>query len=227
MKLTSVLVILAVMCSLAGCQGPTAGADLAAGRENPPGTGEVLVVLMAGWTQGAWSMERIDLEMVRQLAASLPNHRVSVHHRLPGLLPIGDSELFLAIEYEAWKQRKDTAAGRYDKFVAVGHSSGATAIYNLLRNGDFKNGPHMPAFLGLVDMVLPVGSHDLNGRIPTGGGGRTDVVHYYSAGTQRVGGIRNVAVGGADHFSIVSSERVARGLAADAAAACQQDLLRP
>jgi hypothetical protein len=129
--------------------------------------------------------------------------------------------LFLGIEYEAWKQKKNTRAGRYNEFIAVGHSSGATAIYNLLRNGTFKNGRNAPAFLGLVDMVLPIGPHDLTGKITRDGARQTEIVHYHLTTTDRIGGIKNVPVGG-DHFSIVSSGRVVRGIALGAVRACHR-----
>jgi len=166
-------------------------------------------------------MKRIEREMVRKISASLPNHRVTVKRRLLGLLPEGDSELFLSLEYEGWKNRKKTAAGSQDQFVAIGHSSGATAIYSLLRNKTFKGGDFAPTFLGLIDMALPVGPHDLTGYIPGDGTQKTGIVHYHIRGTPRINGIRNIPVGG-DHFSIVRSGAVTQGLATSAAHSCVQ-----
>jgi hypothetical protein len=181
---------------------------------------------MAGWTQTADTMAAIEQTMVRRLNAGFPNHRVTIKRRLLGLLPEGDSELFLSLEYEAWKQKKNTPAGQNDVFLAVGHSSGATAIYSLLRNGTFKDGPEAPAFLGLVDMVLPVGPHDLTGKTPRNGARRTVIVHYHLPETESIRGIQNVLVGG-DHFSIVNSGSVLHGLAAGAVGACRQDTTAP
>ena len=153
------------------------------------------------------------------------NCRITVKRRLLGLLPEGDSELFLALEYEAWKQKKKTTAGQRNQFVAVGHSSGATAIYSLLRNGTFQNGPNAPAFLGLVDMNLPLGPHDLTGKTPRDGARRTIIVHYHTSGTDRIKGIRNIGVG-TDHFSVVNSRTVTQGLSAAAANACLQNSIQ-
>jgi hypothetical protein len=188
---------------------------------NRPVEAEVVLVSMAGWTQTADTMKRIEREMVRQLSARLPNHRVKVKRRLLGLLPEGDSELFLALAYEGWKNRKKTAAGSQDQFVAIGHSSGATAIYSLLRNKTFKSGRFAPSFLGLIDMSLPIGPHDLTGYIPDDGSQKTGIVHYHTRRTPRIGGIRNMPVSG-DHFSIIRSRAVAQGLARSAANSCVQ-----
>ncbi|MCK5114839.1 MAG: hypothetical protein KAR11_08780, partial [Phycisphaerae bacterium] len=49
------------------------------------------------------------------------------------------------------------------------------------------------------------------------------IVHYHISGTDRIKGIRNIGVG-ADHFSVVNSLTVTRGLAAEAANACLQNL---
>ena len=183
--------------------------------------GEVILVSMAGWTQSAGTMKRIEREMVQKISASLPNHRIKVKRRLLGLLPEGDSELFLALEYEGWKNRKKTVAGSRDQFVAIGHSSGATAIYSLLRNKTFKSGKFAPTFLGLIDMSLPLGRHDLTGYIPDDGTQKTGIVHYHIRRTPRINGIRNMPVSGS-HFSIVRSGAVAQGLARSASSNCAQ-----
>ncbi len=221
MKRTTKAVIFAVICGLAGCDAQGTNQRLAHRREAP----EVILVSMAGWTQTAETMGRIERKMVQQISASLPNHRITVKRRLLGLLPEGDSELFLGLEYEGWKQKKKTTAGRHNQFVAVGNSSGATAIYSLLRNGTFKNGPYAPAFLGLVDMSLPLGPHDLTGKTPHDGARRTTILHYHISGTDRIKGIRNIAVG-ADHFSVVNSRTVTQGLATAAANACLQNSIQ-
>jgi len=225
MKRITKVVIFTVICSLGGCDAQDANQNPAHRREASPESPEVILVSMAGWTQTAETMGRIERAMVRQISAVLPNYRITVKRRLLGLLPVGDSELFLGLEYEAWKQKKKTAAGRDNQFVAVGHSSGATAIYGLLENGTFKNGPNAPAFLGLVDMGLPLGPHDLTGKTPHNGARRTEIVHYHIFGTDRIKGIRNISVG-ADHFSVVNSRTVTQGLAAAAADACLQNSIQ-
>ncbi len=228
MKRTRTLVIVTLLCSLVGCGEQSASSSsFATGRNSSPEAGEVVVVIMGGWLQGYGPMARIERAVKSKLSRRLPNHRISFKRKLIGLLPEGDSDLFIALEYAAWKQRKDTPAGKYSEFVAIGHSSGATAIYNGLRGGTFQNGRYMPAYLGLVDMVLPVGSHDLTGKIPQNGGRRTSVEHYYIPTTARISGVRNVMVPGAGHFSIVNSARVTRGLASGAASACLQGPKRP
>ncbi len=225
MKRTTKAVIFAVICGLAGCDAQDTNQSLAHRREAPPESAEVILVSMAGWIQTAETMGRIERAMVRQISANLSNHRITVKRRLLGLLPEGDSELFLALEYEAWKQKKKTTAGQHNQFVAVGHSSGATAIYSLLRNGTFQNGPNAPAFLGLVDMSLPLGPHDLTGKTPRDGARQTIIVHYHIPGTDRIKGIRNIRVG-TDHFSVVNSRTVTQGLAAAATNACLQNSIQ-
>ncbi len=221
MERTRTLVIVTLLCSLVGCGEQSASSSsFATGRNRSPEAGEVVVVIMGGWLQGYGTMGRIERAVKSELSRRLPQHRISFKRKLVGLLPEGDSDLFVALEYAAWKQRKDTPAGKYSEFVAIGHSSGATAIYNGLRAGTFQGGRYMPAFLGLVDMVLPIGPHDLTGKIPQNGGRRTSVVHYYIPTTSRIGGVRNVMVPGSGHFSIVNSGRVMRGLASGAASAC-------
>jgi hypothetical protein len=222
MKRTCGIGIAAVFLSLAGCDEQTAG--LAVTNDAAPQSPEIVLVSMAGWTQTAETMRDIEQAMVRSLEGCFPDHRITVKRRLLGLLPEGDSELFLGLEYEAWRQKKNTPAGKNDMFVAVGHSSGATAIYSLLRNGTFRDGAEAPAFLGLVDMILPLGPHDLAGKTPRNGARRTVIVHYMSE-ADGINGIRNVHVGG-DHFSIIRSVTVLRGLAAGAATACREDLVQ-
>lgn len=222
MKRACGMILLSAFFVLSGCDEEGDG-TLAAKKTPPPEPAQIVLVSMAGWTQTADTMNTIEQSMMRSLKSSFPNHRITVKRRLLGLLPEGDSELFLGLEYEGWKQRKNTPAGKDDLFVAVGHSSGATAIYSLLRNGTFKNGPNAPAFLGLVDMVLPVGEHDLTGHIPHNGGRRTTVVHYHLYETEPIGGVRNVLVSG-DHFSIIQSGTVVHGLAAGAVGACRRNV---
>jgi hypothetical protein len=219
MKHASGILVLSVFLGLAGCDEQGENGTMAASNDGSPKTAEIVLVSMAGWTQSADTMASIEQSMIRSLSGCFPNHRITVKRRLLGLLPEGDSELFLGLEYEAWKQKKNTPAGKNDMFVAVGHSSGATAIYSLMKNGTFKSGKDAPAFLGLVDMVLPLGPHDLTGSIPSNGGRRTVVVHYHLYETDDIGGIPNIIVRG-DHFSIITSGIVIRGLAGNAVNAC-------
>jgi hypothetical protein len=221
MKRSIKIVILAVLCGLTGCD----RRGLSHEKDAPPKPVEITLVSMAGWTSTAGTMSKIERAMVKKISASLPEHRIQVNRRLLCLLPEGDSELFLALEYKGWKQRKKTSAGRNDLFVAVGHSSGATAIYNLLRNGTFLDGPNAPAFLGLTDMALPIGRHDLTGKIPRNGDQMTQIVHYHRYGTKRIEGIKNIGVRG-NHFSIMKTTPVTQGLAADAARVCRQNSIQ-
>jgi hypothetical protein len=221
MKRSIKIVILAVLCGLAGCDEQGENQNLAHGKDTAPKPVEITLVTMAGWAQTAGTMSKIECSMIEKISASLPGHRIKVKQRLISLLLEGDSELFLALEYEGWKQRKKTSAGRNNLFVAVGHSSGATAIYNLVKNGTFLDGPNAPAFLGLVDMALPIGTHDLAGKIPHNGARKTQIVHYHLYGTAHIAGIKNIRVGG-NHFSIIKSEPVTQGLASEAARACRK-----
>ncbi len=217
------LASLVAMCLSAGC----ADQGLQSGQEPSVSNGRVVVVFMAGWLESELSLARIESAVRKELVRRLPgrsNHRISIRRKGISLLLEGDYDLFLRLEYNAWMKRKKTPAGQYDEFVAIGHSSGATAIYNELRNGTFKSGRCMPAFLGLVDMVLPMGDHNLAGKIPRSGGGKTRVVHYAAAGTPRIRGVRNIRVPGASHLSILNSSTVTRGLARDAAGACVRGL---
>ena len=225
MKRAIKIVTLAVLCGLAGCNEQGENQNLAQGKDTAPKHAEITLVTMAGWVQTAEAMRKIERAMVEKLSANLPDHRISIKRRLLSLLPEGDSELFLAIEYEGWKQRKKTPAGRNDLFVAVGHSSGATAIYNLLRNGTFQDGPNAPAFLGLTDMGLPIGIHDLTGKIPRNGDRMTPIVHYHLYGITHIAGIENIRVRG-NHFSLMNSESVTQGLAAAAASACLENSIQ-
>jgi hypothetical protein len=225
MKRSIKIMTLAVLFGLAGCDGQGENQSLAHGKDTGPKPVEITLVSMAGWAQTAGTMSRIERSMVQKISASLPGHRIKVKRRLISLLLEGDSELFLAREYEGWKQRKKTSAGRNDLFVAVGHSSGATAIYSLVKNGTFLDGPNAPAFLGLVDMALPIGTHNLTGHIPRNGDRRTQIVHYHRYGTDRIGGIQNIRVGG-NHFSIIKSGTVTQGLAVEAARACRQNSIQ-
>ncbi len=223
MKRTTEALIAAVIFGLAGCD--SQDQSLVNQKASSPEPAEVVLVSMAGWTQTAETMERIERAMIHRISGCLPNYRITVKRRLLGLLPEGDSELFLALEYEGWKQKKKTPAGQNNLFIAVGHSSGATAIYSLLRNGSFENGPNAPAFLGLVDMALPLGPHDLTGKITHDGARQTTIVHYHTPDMDRIAGITNICVG-ADHFSIVRSQAVTQGLASSASNACLQNSIK-
>ncbi|MBN1556453.1 MAG: hypothetical protein JXA11_17060 [Phycisphaerae bacterium] len=219
MKFAVTFVMVSALGGLAGCDEQGETKNLAEKKTAPPENSQIVLVSMAGWTQTADTMQAIEQTMIRSLQGCFPNHKIEVKRRLLGLLPEGDSELFLSLEYEAWKQRKNTPAGRDDLFLAVGHSSGATAIYSLLRNGTFKDGKEAPAFLGLVDMVLPLGPHDLAGKTPRNGARRTVIVHYHTSEAESINGIRNVHVG-SDHFSVIHSGTVLQGLAGNAVNAC-------
>ncbi len=221
MRRFRMVMILALLLGLPACDEEGKKIEPADSELCPPAQPEVVLVSMGGWVQTAGTMQHIEREMIRQIKISVPGAKVSVKRRIAGLLPVGDSELFLGLEYAAWKARKKTPEGRNDLFIAVGHSSGATAIYGLTENDTFEDGRCAPAFLGLVDMVLPIGPHDLSGKVPAKGSRKTDIVHYHLPDTPRIRGIENIAVPG-DHFSIVNSGMVLHGLANGAANACQR-----
>ncbi len=61
--------------------------------------------------------------------------------------------------YEQYVQRKRDDPCSLEQFVAIGHSSGASAIANNLAAGHLTDPDFPPAFLGLIDPVL--GEHDL------------------------------------------------------------------
>ena len=176
------LLILTLILCLFGCEAESTNKSMVHGRPAPPPTDpEVVVVIMAGWTQTAWTMEAIERSMVRKLKAGMPGYRIRVSHRLAGLLPEGDSELFLALEYEGWKARKATPAGRADQFVAVGHSSGATAIYNLLQNGSNNSGSITQSDANQKTTLKQVGDNN-SGVISQAGAASALVIEQYGSG---------------------------------------------
>lgn len=219
------MLILAALPGFFGCDEEGSKITPADSELSAPPRPEVVLVSMGGWIQTAGTMQHIERTMIQQIKAAVPGARVTVKRRIAGLLPVGDSELFLGLEYAGWKARKKTPEGRNDIFIAVGHSSGATAIYGLTENGTFEDGPCAPALLGMVDMVLPIGPHDLSGKVPGNGGRKTRIVHYHLPETPRIRGIRNVAVH-ANHFSVVNSGMVLHGLAAEAGQACRDASLQ-
>jgi len=84
--------------------------------------------------------------------------------------------------YKAFKERKAKNKCSLEQFVAIGHSSGASAIYNEIKGGTFnQSDPRLvPAYLGMIDRVLPLGErHDLTGSL--GGMQGTLVDDFYGA----------------------------------------------
>jgi hypothetical protein len=60
----------------------------------------------------------------------------------------------LANHFKAFKRRKKANPCSLEQFIAIGHSDGATAIYQLARDRRFDDEKgRTPAFLGLVDLV--------------------------------------------------------------------------
>ena len=222
----------------------------------PVDRGETVVVIMAGWLEPYGAMEDIERAVHDALAREVagqggaagvkdpsagrkprpgePRFTLTFCRKGSSALLEGDYDRFLRDEYNAWRKKKQNQTGwrPLDQFVAIGHSSGATGIYNELRKGTFKDGPYMPTYFGLVDMILPVGSRDLTGKVPqdAASGRRTVVAHYHVPGTSPVDGATNVPVRGTDHFAIPRARMVVRGLAKGIAEACMQritDLLTP
>jgi RHS repeat-associated protein len=77
--------------------------------------------------------------------------------------------------YEKFVQRKSTQKCSLEQFVAIGHSSGASAIFNLLKAGKpfATKGKYAPVYVAMIDAVypseriIPSGNerHDLSGKL--------------------------------------------------------------
>ncbi len=113
--------------------------------------------------------------------------------------------------FEKFKIRKRNNSCSLEQFIAIGHSSGASAIYNELHKGTFKSfmsgkAKVTPAFLGLIDMImrkdvlkrLP----SLIGKVPEG----THISHYKQHLTWSIKGIHNRSIW-ATHTGIVNHQK--------------------
>jgi RHS repeat-associated protein len=138
---------------------------------DPEGT---IVVGLSGAGEGKASLEPLTKHVTNILAFSLGNvlnERIVVRARWhyggplkPGLFNAGyDGDL--KEEYTAFVKRKAQNPCSVEQFVTFGHSSGASAVYNLTDKKEFAKiaAEHKPAgddrryaptFLGFIDMVL-------------------------------------------------------------------------
>jgi len=134
----------------------------------------------------------------------------------------GSYDDFVRRQFDAFVARKKKDPCRLEQFIAVGHSSGASAILNQIKATNFYT-PYPPAFLGMIDPVLAKSGRD----ITMDNGGYTHEVAYYQRDDLV---IRGSPVPGADeniqvritgklspHLTIPNDERVVEGIAEKAA----------
>jgi hypothetical protein len=137
---------------------------------DPQGT---VVVALSGAGEDEESFSPLMMSVAETLAfgiTNVVNKEVTVDAVLAYDGPLIDSfvsagyERNLRRHYEAFVKRKAADRCSVEQFVAVGHSSGASAIYNVVDDREFAEiaGDHVPAgdgrrfapsFLGTVDMV--------------------------------------------------------------------------
>ncbi|KPK47447.1 MAG: hypothetical protein AMK72_08440 [Planctomycetes bacterium SM23_25] len=139
-------------------------------------SGQVMVI-MAGAHEGFGCMEPLMNAVGQELAqwvaefdASSPNITVRVQKAWWGPL-WGFYDGVVRNAYRDWVERRKDNPCSLEQFIAIGHSSGASGIYNVLRQGVFaENGEdkrYRPVYLGLIDMVLHEGGDpDVSGRLP-------------------------------------------------------------
>lgn len=149
-------------------------------RSDPVGgvdpTGRVLVVISGAGASEA-SMNKVrnatKAAVETRLAKWWPGTplKMKVVPHAEGELA-GDYEPLLRKDYKDFLDRRRKSPCSLEQFVAIGHSSGATAIYNEIRAGTFRavwiDAPEYgrrrvsPVHFGLIDMILPLlPVHDL------------------------------------------------------------------
>jgi len=127
---------------------------------------------------------------------------------------------FVRNQFEQFRTRKKGNVCRLEQFIAVGHSSGASAIINEIKAGNL-NKDYPPAFLGTVDPVLSKDGKDITFM----NGGLTYEVNYYQKddllfrGTEVPGADENHRVRKTSHMGIIEKEEVIEGIAEKAAQA--------
>ena len=132
----------------------------------------------------------------------------------------GSYDDFVRRQFDAFVARKRRDPCRLEQFVAVGHSSGASAILNQIKAHNL-NKHYPPAFLGMIDPVL----HKHGRDITMENGGYTHEVVYYQRedlllflrGAPVPGADENTQLRNTNHFDIVKDERVVEGIAEKAA----------
>jgi hypothetical protein len=196
-------------------------------------SGQVLVVL-SGAGQSEASMNSLrnatKTQIEARLAAMWPESKAKLE-----IISHGKGELYndydgwLRNDYNAFLKRKRDNPCSLEQFLAIGHSSGASAISNEIVAGTFKPvfmgvpGGGMqrvsPIFFGLVDQIL--GQKDLRAARVGLLGFRTAMIHYkqpWPGNPSEVKGVLNITIF-KDHFSIVNDAGVVKGISEEAASA--------
>ncbi len=203
-------------------------------------SGQVLVVL-SGAGQSEASMNKVrnatKTEIENRLGKWWPGTalKVKVVPHAKGRLT-GEYDGLLRKDYEDFLRRRRKTPCSLEQFVAIGHSSGATAIYNEIRAGTFR--PRWvnvqgygrrrisPVHFGLIDMVLPLlESHDLFRARLRNLGFRTSMLHYKQFITVEIKGVKNINIL-KDHFSIVNDGRAVKGISEEAGFSYEAEVLR-
>ncbi len=149
----------------------------------------------------------------------------------------GAYERALRSAWRAFLSRKQQNPCSLEQFVAIGHSSGASAIYNEILRGNLAktyvkgtccgkkcNVRIQPAFLGMVEMILykptwgKIGPDLVRAREKYLGAWTT-MIHYKLPTTAGIKGVLNKNIKWKTHWSILDDNRVITGLAKLAASA--------
>ncbi len=196
-------------------------------------SGQVLVVL-SGAGQSEASMDSLrnatKTQIEARLAAMWPESKAKlkiINHGKGRLY--NDYDGWLRDDYNAFLKRKRDNPCSLEQFLAIGHSSGASAISNEIVAGTFRpvfmgvpGGGRQrvsPIFFGLVDQIL--GQKDLRASRVTLLGLSTAMIHYkqpWPGNPSEVQGVLNITIF-KDHFSIVNDVRVVKGISEEAASA--------
>ncbi len=200
-------------------------------------TGQVLVVL-SGAGQSEASMNSLrnatQMEIETRLARWWPGSKVKlkiINHAKKKLT--GDYDPLLRADYKAFVARRKKNPCSLEQFVAIGHSSGASAISNEIVAGTFRpvfvdvpgygRRRVSPVFFGLVDQIL--GKKNLRAARVNALGFHTSMMHYKQIITTKVKGVLNINIF-KDHFSIVKDARVVKGISEEAGFSYQCEVLR-
>ena len=196
-----------------------------------------IVVVMSGWNRPKADMVKIRERIISKLRPRLNKYdRRIVGNGMIGWVAVGGRRLeddgvydqqpaktqsyddFVRMHFDAFVARKKADPCRLEQFIAVGHSSGASAILNQIIAHNF-GGPYPPAFLGMIDPVLAKHGRD----ITMDNGPYTHEVVYYQRRSflkgSRIEGADNFRIRNTTHSSIMKDERVIEGIAEKAARA--------
>ena len=194
-----------------------------------------IVVVMSGWRRPQSDMTKIRDRIISKLMTRLNKYDrggptigwaaawdgpLEDDGRYDNQAGRGSYDDFVRRQFDAFVQRKRGDPCRLEQFVAVGHSSGASAILNTIMGTHFNTYP-WPAFLGMIDPIL---SRYGRNMIMHNGGYTAEVVYYQredwrlSLRSSPVPGAdENIQVKNTNHFDIVKDERVVEGIAEKAA----------